>query len=46
MPEGRKAMPAPSLTLTAIPDMPLVTPGDDLAALLIEAIDRARVVPA
>ena len=46
MPEARNGMPAPSLTLTAIPDMPLVAAGDDLAALLIEAIDRAGLVPA
>ena len=39
-------MPAPSLTLTAIPDIPLVTAGDDLAGLLIEAIDRVGLVPA
>lgn len=38
-------MPAPSLTLTAIPDLPLVKPGDDLPALLIEALDRAGIVP-
>ncbi len=39
-------MPAPALTLTAIPDIPLVAPGDDLAALLIAALERARLVPA
>ena len=34
-----------SVNLTAIPAIPLVRPGDDLAALLIEALDRASLVP-
>ena len=29
-----------SLTITALADMPLVRPGDDVAALLISAIER------
>ncbi|MFQ5775579.1 MAG: coenzyme F420-0:L-glutamate ligase [Kiloniellaceae bacterium] len=32
-------------TLTAVPDLPHVRPGDDLGALLIDAIDRARLIP-
>lgn len=35
-----------SVKLTAIPDMPLVKPGDDLAALLIRALERAGMTPA
>ncbi len=38
-------MPAPSLTLTAIPGLPLVAPGDDLAAVLIEGLERAGIAP-
>ena len=38
-------MPAHSLTLTAVPDIPLVKPGDDLGAILVEAIDRAEIAP-
>ena len=34
-----------SVNLTAIPVIPLVKPGDDLAALLIEALDGAAIVP-
>ncbi len=34
-----------SVNLTAIPAIPLVKPGDDLAALLIEALDGAAIVP-
>jgi coenzyme F420-0:L-glutamate ligase/coenzyme F420-1:gamma-L-glutamate ligase len=34
------------LTLTPIPDIPMVRPGDDLAALLIAACERAALVPA
>lgn len=34
------------LTLTAIPDIPLVRPGDELAALLIAACGRAALAPA
>ena len=39
-------MPAPALTLTAIPDLPLVEPGDDLAAILIDGLARAGIAPA
>ncbi len=34
-----------SVNLTAIPVIPLVRAGDDLAALLIEALDGAAIVP-
>ncbi len=34
-----------SVNLTAIPAIPLVRAGDDLAALLIEALDGAAIVP-
>ncbi len=36
----------PALTLTAIPDLPLVEPGDDLAAILIDGLARAGIAPA
>jgi coenzyme F420-0:L-glutamate ligase/coenzyme F420-1:gamma-L-glutamate ligase len=39
-------MPAPTLTLTAIPDLPLVEPGDDLAGILIVGLARAGIAPA
>lgn len=39
-------MPAPALTLTAIPDLPLIEPGDDLAAILIDGLVRAGIAPA
>jgi coenzyme F420-0:L-glutamate ligase/coenzyme F420-1:gamma-L-glutamate ligase len=39
-------MPAPRLTLTAIPDLPLIEPGDDLAAILIDGLARAGIAPA
>ncbi len=39
-------MPAPALTLTAIPDLPLIEPGDDLAAILIDGLARAGIAPA
>jgi len=39
-------MPAPALTLTAIPDLPLVEPGDDLAVILIDGLARAGIAPA
>ncbi len=39
-------MPAPTLTLTAIPDLPLVEPGDDLAGILIDGLARAGIAPA
>ena len=35
------ASPAPSLTLTALPSIPHVRPGDDVAALLLDALGRA-----
>ncbi len=38
-------MPAASVTLTALPGFPLVKPGNDLGALLIEALDRAGLKP-
>ncbi len=38
-------MPATSFTLTALPGFPLVKPGNDLGALLIEALDRAGLKP-
>jgi coenzyme F420-0:L-glutamate ligase / coenzyme F420-1:gamma-L-glutamate ligase len=34
------------VTLTPLPDFPLVRPGDDLAALLIAACDQSAVAPA
>lgn len=36
---------ATSVTLTALPGFPLVKPGNDLGALLIEALDRAGLKP-
>ncbi len=39
-------MPAPRLTLTAIPDLPLIEPGDDLAAILIDGLASAGIAPA
>lgn len=33
-----------TLQLTAIPDVPLIRPGDDLCAVLIHAIERAELV--
>ncbi len=39
-------MPAPTLTLTAIPDLPPIEPGDDLAAILIDGLARAGIAPA
>lgn len=38
-------MTARSLTITPLPGMPRVKPGDDLAALLIAALARAGLVP-
>src|SRR4029453_13255943 len=34
------------ITLTPVPDIPLVRPGDDLAALLIAACERNALAPA
>lgn len=42
---GNFAMSATSLTLTALAGMPLVAPGDDLAALLAAALRRMKVAP-
>ena len=39
-------MSAPALTLTAIPDLPLIEPGDDLATILIAGLARAGIAPA
>jgi len=33
------------LSLTALPGLPLVKPGDDLAALIVAALRRAAIVP-
>ena len=33
-----------SLTLTPLPGLPLISPGDDLASLIIHALDRANLV--
>jgi len=38
-------MTARSLTLNALAGLPLIKPGDDLGALLIEALRRSRIVP-
>jgi coenzyme F420-0:L-glutamate ligase / coenzyme F420-1:gamma-L-glutamate ligase len=35
-----------AITLTPIPDIPLVRPGDDLAALIIAACERSTLAPA
>ena len=35
--------PSERLTLHVVPDLPLVQPGDDLAALLAAALERARI---
>jgi coenzyme F420-0:L-glutamate ligase / coenzyme F420-1:gamma-L-glutamate ligase len=37
------ALSRPTLTIAALDDLPLVRPGDDLGALLIDALDRARL---
>ena len=42
MPHAMTMMP---LTLTPLPDIPMVQPGDDLAGLLISACERARLAP-
>lgn len=36
-------MPAPSITYTALPDIPLVAPGDDVAAIVIDGLKRAQI---
>ena len=33
------------LTLAAVPDIPLLRPGDDLAAIIIAALERAQLAP-
>ena len=33
------------LTLSAVPDIPLLRPGDDLAAIIIAALERAHLAP-
>lgn len=38
-------MPPSSISLTALPDVPLVRPGDDLAAIISDAIDAAEIDP-
>jgi coenzyme F420-0:L-glutamate ligase/coenzyme F420-1:gamma-L-glutamate ligase len=37
-------MEAPTVTLTAVPGIPLIEPGDDLARILIDALRRAGLV--
>lgn len=39
------SVPPPAVTLTALPDIPAVRPGDDLAAVLGDAIDAAALEP-
>lgn len=39
-------MTARTLTVTSLPGVPRIEPGDDLAALIIAAIDRAGLTPA
>jgi coenzyme F420-0:L-glutamate ligase/coenzyme F420-1:gamma-L-glutamate ligase len=36
-------MPAPQLTLTALPGLPLVQPGDDLTALILDGLRSAAI---
>lgn len=36
-------MPRRSLTLVAVPDVPLVRPGDDLGAIVVDAIERGAI---
>jgi coenzyme F420-0:L-glutamate ligase/coenzyme F420-1:gamma-L-glutamate ligase len=38
-------MKSTAVTLTAVEDIPLVEPGDDLADMLIERLNRAAIVP-
>jgi coenzyme F420-0:L-glutamate ligase/coenzyme F420-1:gamma-L-glutamate ligase len=40
------AMRAPALTLTALPGIPMVRPGDDLAAIVVAATREAALIPA
>ncbi len=39
-------MSSAKLTLTALEDLPLVRPGDDLAALIVAALERQALMPA
>ena len=34
------------ITLTPLPDIPMVRPGDDLAGLLIAACEKSELAPA
>ena len=45
MPLEQAISAAMTITLTAIADIPMVRPGDDLAALLIAACERNAFVP-
>ena len=50
-PNSQRELPQPTgdamaVTLTPIPDIPMVRPGDDLAALLIAACERSALAPA
>lgn len=36
-------MKTPQITLTAIPDIPLIQPGDDLAAILLDRLRKAKM---
>jgi coenzyme F420-0:L-glutamate ligase / coenzyme F420-1:gamma-L-glutamate ligase len=42
---GREMTRTERLTLSVVPDIPLLRPGDDLAAIIIAALERARLVP-
>lgn len=39
------AMAGKTVTFTAVPDVPLIEPGDDLGALLIDSLRHAGIVP-
>jgi coenzyme F420-0:L-glutamate ligase/coenzyme F420-1:gamma-L-glutamate ligase len=36
---------APTIVMTALPDMPLIQPGDDIAALIVDASHKAKIIP-
>ncbi len=38
-------MESAAVALTALPDFPMVAPGDDLAGLLIDSLERAAITP-
>ncbi|MDP7661202.1 MAG: coenzyme F420-0:L-glutamate ligase, partial [Gammaproteobacteria bacterium] len=38
-------MPTPALTFFPLADLPLIEPGNDLAALLIEHLGKAGLIP-